>query len=270
MTSPTSSTTQMRWSSRRGSSQIVHRGPSARLKHTSQRPMRSLTSRIASARAKASSGEARRTWKASRWAGRPPTPGSLDSSVTRRWIGAAYTRGPLALLPARGAVGRAARQSRTAGPAAGPAQAAQPTAQPEGPEGLHGVEARRVAHRLLAQVVGLAQRLVDGGQHDVLQQLHVLGGDRVGVDGQRLEPSLPRGDDLDHAATRRGLDLLVLELLLRGGHLLLELLGLLEHLVEVGRHGHQWWSSPSDSSWASNSSMKRAISSSSGRTAGPS
>ena len=67
----------------------MQRGPSARLKQTSQSVIFSLTSRIASASASASSAEARRMWNASRWAVRLPIPGSLPSSVTRRWSGGA-------------------------------------------------------------------------------------------------------------------------------------------------------------------------------------
>jgi len=63
------------------------RGPSARLKQISHSPIRSLTSRIASASASASSSEARSRWNASRCAVRPPMPGSLPSSVTSRWTG---------------------------------------------------------------------------------------------------------------------------------------------------------------------------------------
>ncbi len=67
------------------------RGPSARLKQTSQSPTFSFTSRIVSARANASSSLARRMWKASRWAVRCPIPGSFESSAIRRLIGPAYT-----------------------------------------------------------------------------------------------------------------------------------------------------------------------------------
>jgi hypothetical protein len=92
MTSPGSSTTQIRPPSRRSSWQMRQRGSSARLKQISQSPMRSLTSRIASARPVASSASARMMWKARRWAVRWPTPGSLPSSVMRRWTGGGYKR----------------------------------------------------------------------------------------------------------------------------------------------------------------------------------
>lgn len=89
MMSPGSSTTQMTEASRRSSEQMVQVSPSERLKQTVQKPIFSLTSVIASASASASAGSRRRMWKASRWAVRVPIPGSLLSSVIRRWTGAA-------------------------------------------------------------------------------------------------------------------------------------------------------------------------------------
>src|SRR5687767_8599558 len=97
MTSPGSSTTQIRWASRRSSWQIRHRGSTARLKQTSHRPTVSLTSRIASASGSASSGGTRSRWNASRWAVRCPMPGSRESSVTRRFTGGASTGSRLEL-----------------------------------------------------------------------------------------------------------------------------------------------------------------------------
>lgn len=89
MMSPGSSTTQITVSSRRASEQIEQSSPSERLKQTWQKPIFSLTSVIASASASASAGSRRRMWKASRCAVRGPIPGSLLSSVMRRWTGAA-------------------------------------------------------------------------------------------------------------------------------------------------------------------------------------
>ena len=80
-----------------GSAQIRQSGPSARLKHCSQSPTFSFTSRIASPSAKASSSGARNRWKASRCAVRWPIPGRRESSATRRASGAGpsvLTRGP--------------------------------------------------------------------------------------------------------------------------------------------------------------------------------
>ena len=93
ITSAGSSTTQIVVRSRLGSVQIRQRGPSARLKHSSQSPTFSFTSVIAADSAAASSSGARRMWKASRCAVRWPIPGNRESSATRRASGA----GPSAL-----------------------------------------------------------------------------------------------------------------------------------------------------------------------------
>src|ERR671937_2843523 len=85
-----SSTTQITLRSRRASWQLVHSGPSARLKHSRQLPMRSLTSRMASASASASSCEERRMKKARRCAVRWPTPGSRASCAIRLSTEGAY------------------------------------------------------------------------------------------------------------------------------------------------------------------------------------
>jgi hypothetical protein len=87
ITSLGSSTTQITSPSRFSSSQIRHFGPTARLKQTSQNPTVSLTSRIASASGRASSGDMRRIWKASRCAVRWPMPGRRASSVMSRLTG---------------------------------------------------------------------------------------------------------------------------------------------------------------------------------------
>ena len=80
--------------SRRVSWQMRQRGSSVRLKQTSHSPIFSLTSRIASASAVASSAEARRMWKASRCAVRLPTPGQLrelgDQPLDGRRVGGAH------------------------------------------------------------------------------------------------------------------------------------------------------------------------------------
>src|SRR3954452_12990921 len=231
MTSPASSTTQITEESRRSSAQIVQRGPSATLKQISQNPIFSLTSRIASASALASSGSARRMWNASRCAVRAPTPGSLPSSVTSRWIG--------------GANKLEARQAEAA------------EVQPAG----------QAAHLARGELLRRAQALVDRGEHHVLQELRVVGIDRGGGDRDRLDLQVPGHDDLHHPAAGRGLDGLVLELLLGGDHVLLHLLDLLEHLVHVGRLGHQAAPSGSGSSRissAANSALRRSIRSASG------
>ena len=72
------------------------------------------------------------------------------------------------------------------------------------------------------QLLGLAQRLVDGREHRVGKDLHVVGVDRRGVDLDRLELERPRDRGRHHAAAGGGFDDLVLELLLRHGHRLLQ------------------------------------------------
>src|SRR3954454_17878088 len=238
MTSPGSSTTQMMPASRRSSWQMRQQASSARLKQISQGRIFSLTSRMAAGSAVASSGATRRWGNASRCAVRWPMPGSLPSSVTRRWTGGANNR-RLPVLLRRGAARRAVHpRGRAAGAraAARRAEATEGVAQAEALERLHRIEAagpRRGLHRLLLQLDGLAQRLVGRGQDEVLEHLDVLGIDGVGVDRQRVHPEVAGDDDLDHAAAGRGLDLLLLEGLLGlllGGH---DLLGLLEHLLDV-------------------------------------
>ena len=233
MTSPASSTTQMTLGSRRSSAQIRQRGPSARLKQTSHRRMSALTSRIASASALASSSVLRRMWNARRWAVRAPMPGSLPSSVMRRWTGGACS--VYLFFWAR----RAARLGAPPGSPGPPGPPGRPPA--EAAERLEHARRVHVAHAAAhlrgGELLGLAQRLVDRRGHEVLEHLDVLGVDRVGVDGDRLDAQVAGRDDLDHAAAGGRLDALLLErllrLLLRGHHLL----GLLEHLRRFGGCG---------------------------------
>src|SRR5215208_539375 len=133
-------------------------------------------------------------------------------------------------------------------------------------ECAHRVEAlgaARAAHRLLLELLGRAQRLVERGGDEVLEHLDVIGIDGVWVDLERLHAQVARDDDLDHAAAGGRLDGLGLELLLRLLLLGEHRLRLLEHLVEVGRLGHQVDSSSGGRTSASNSSTKRLTSSSS-------
>src|SRR4051794_32166429 len=167
MTSPGSSTTHMSEGSRRSSVQIAHSGPSARLKQRSHRPMRSLTSRMASARPCASSSSERRMWKASRCAVRWPMPGSLPSSVIRRWTGAGYK------------------------PVVSEAR------QPEAAE-VHA--AGEAAHLAGGKLLGRADRLVDRGLDHVLEHLGVLRVDPVRVDLELLQHEVTAHLHGDHAA----------------------------------------------------------------------
>src|SRR3954466_7520833 len=198
MTSPGSSTTQMSPASRRSSWQIRQRSSSARLKQTWQSPIRSLTSRMASARAVASSVSARRMWNASRCAVRCPIPGSLPSSVIRRWTGGAY----------------------------------KPGSEPQA-ERAQVHAAREPAELRLLELLGGAQALVDRGEHHVLEQLGVVGIDRVRGDRDRLDHEVAGHLDLPHPAAGGGVGLLVLERLLGLEHVLLHLLDLLHHLLHV-------------------------------------
>src|SRR4051794_11871227 len=118
-----SSTTQIRAGSRRGSSHTLQSGPTARLKQTSHSPTVSLTSRIASARASASSLDSRRMWKASRWAVRWPTPGRRFSSVIRRLTGAENT-GPTTLDGAPARTGPECADAHRTGDRSGPRRVA--------------------------------------------------------------------------------------------------------------------------------------------------
>ena len=76
----------------------------------------------------------------------------------------------------------------------------------------------------LLELLGGAQALVHGRQDHVLKQLGVVGVDRLGADRDRLDDEVAGDLHGDHAAARRGLDLLVLERLLRLHHVLLHLL----------------------------------------------
>src|SRR5207237_1342813 len=84
-----------------------------------------------------------------------------------------------------------------------------------------------------------ADRLVRGGEHHVLKQLHVLRVDGIGIDADLLDLEVAGDLDRHRAAAGRRLHHLVLELLLRLGHVDLHLLDLLEHLVDVRGLGHQ-------------------------------
>jgi hypothetical protein len=90
------------------------------------------------------------------------------------------------------------------------------------------------AHLLLGELLALAQALVDGGHHEVLEHLHVLGVHGGGVDDEPDQVLLAGDGRLDDAAARGSLDGGRLELLLDARHLLLHLH---QHLLRVHRHG---------------------------------
>src|SRR5215216_2695131 len=101
----------------------------------------------------------------------------------------------------------ASRRGSGAGKAAGAgaAQAAEPTRSAEA--------ARDPAHALAGELLGGADRLVDGGHHHVGEDLGVLGVDRLGIDPDLLEDEVAAHLDLHGAAARARLDRFVLELL---------------------------------------------------------
>ena len=175
-------------------------GPSARLKHSSQRPTFSFTSRIASASAAASSSGARSRWKASRCAVRWPIPGSRESSATRRASGA----GPSALTF--------------------PERPPRPPVMPPIFEPASSWAARSAS--LTAACTISASSSASSGS--------IASGSIVDLAQSQVAAHL----HLDHAAAGARLDDLVFELLLRLQHLALHLLRLFHQGVHVEAPGH--------------------------------
>src|SRR5581483_9855045 len=202
-----SSTTHTTVGSRRASWQMPHSSPSDTLKQRRQNEMRSFTSVMARARRTASSLGSFRRWKAMRWADLGPTPGRRPSSSMRSWTGPAYTS----------AAGRAGHP-REAGHAPGQA-----------PE---VAEVER-AHGAVVELPGPGHGVVDGGQHQVLEHLHVSGVDGLGVDADGPELHAAGDAHLHHAPARLALDLLFSRGRLRLEEALLHGLGLLEEAAQV-------------------------------------
>src|SRR5688572_10938177 len=90
--------------------------------------------------------------------------------------------------------------------------------------------AHQAAHRLTELLVHLAAGVVDGGHDQILQHLHVVLGDDLGIDLDRLQLLGAVHGDGDHAAAGRGLDAQLGHLLLQA---LLHLLRLLHHGLDV-------------------------------------
>ena len=128
--------------------------------------------------------------------------------------------GPIIPQPAAEGGGRCARRYMPGRPSppSPPAAAAEPG---------------DAAHLARGELLGGADRLVDRGEDHVLEQLGVLGVDRLGVDRDLEQAQVAAHLHLHHPAAGARLDGLVLELLLRLGHLGLHLLGLLHQRVEV-------------------------------------
>src|SRR5579859_284550 len=160
--------------------------------------MRAFTSSIACASASARCRSTRSIWNARRWAVFGPTPGRRESSVISLSSGSGSCGTRSSLLQEARRQAHAARQ------------------------GLH------LRGRVLARPV---QRLVDGREHEVLQQVDVF--HRPGVDRHGDQLLRAGGHDLHGTTTRRPLDSVVLELLLQLRHAVLHLLHLAQHLHRV-------------------------------------
>src|SRR5262245_7829935 len=117
--------------------------------------------------------------------------------------------------------------------------------------------ASELAHLLLDELARLAQRLVAGGEHEVLEHLGIVLVDDLGVDLDRDDLLLAVGLHGHHAAAGRRLDLLLRDLFLHGGHLLLQFLRFLHEVAEAlhwpspsGGRGRTATTSPSNSASA--------------------
>src|SRR5262245_19109345 len=101
------------------------------------------------------------------------------------------------------------------------------------PEAGDAEAAGQLAQLLLHHVARLAQGLVRGGQHEVLQHLDVVAADHLGVDLDRDQLLLAVGLHGDHPAPGGRLDLLLGCLGLDLFHLLLDLLRFLHDVAEA-------------------------------------
>src|SRR5438067_12001865 len=142
--------------------------------HVEHRRILSLTSTSACARSRAYSPGARKMWKARREAVFSPMPGSLASSRMSREIGS------VAKLEQAGDV-EAARHRRDGA---------------------------------CLQLLRFDDRLVDGGDDEILQHRRIFGIDARGIDLDRLDLEAAGDGDRYHAAAGRGCDGLLLGLLL--------------------------------------------------------
>src|SRR5581483_7644804 len=92
---------------------------------------------------------------------------------------------------------------------------------------------RDLAHLGLHHLLRLAERLVGGGHHQVLEHLRVLGVDDLAIDLDRHQLLLAVGHRRHHPAARGGLHRLLRRLRLELLHLGLELLRLLHDVAEA-------------------------------------
>src|SRR3954464_4583167 len=211
-TSLGSSTTQRTAGSRRGSRQIRQVSSSATLPHTEQNLTRSLTSTRTWASRRTSTGSAARRWNAMRCALFGPTPGNRPSSSIRSWTTPSYIRT------------RACARGRPRGPAPpraapGARLAAEPTGERAELLGGHLVRAR----------LGVAV----GGHDQVLEVLRVGRVEGVLADPDRDELTGAVDGHGDQTVAHGPVDGGLAQRLLRGHHLLLHLLCLLEQGVHV-------------------------------------
>src|SRR5262245_30873715 len=174
-------------------------GASLMLKQRSQNTTWSRTATRAAASVRASASGARSKWYVRRWAVLGPTPGSRANASMRRATGSISGVGTRRRSHAR-------------------------DAEPAG----HG------RHLLLGDAPGVAERVVDGGDDQVLEHLDISRVDRVGIDRHRDQLLLARDDRGDDAAAGRAVDRHGLELALDAEQLLLHLLG---HPLQVA-HPH--------------------------------
>jgi hypothetical protein len=90
------------------------------------------------------------------------------------------------------------------------------------------------AHLLVGDLLGLRQGVIDGLDHQVLEERDILGVDGVGEDLDGLDGLVAAGDDLDGTATGLGFDGTGGEGGLHGFHLLLDPLRLAHEFSDAG------------------------------------
>src|SRR5262249_47073646 len=151
-----------------------------------------------------------RTWKARRWAVFGPIPGSRwSASISRPTDGGAFTRGR-----------------------SGAGWRAPPPQRSERPRELAPQPAGELRHLAGHHPPRFPERLVYGGEDEVLEHLGVVGADDLPVDLDGQDLLVAVGLDHDHPAARRGVHLALGDFLLQGLQLGLELLRFLHQVAE--------------------------------------
>src|SRR3954454_9696131 len=199
MMSLASSTTHTRLASRRGLAQIGQGLASVRLPHTPQGRTRSRMVTMPRASRCASSAGAFSRWKASRSAVFRPIPGSRASSSLRSSM--------------------ADKRALQLGKREGEVEAA-----------------RDLLHLVFVHLLGAVLRLGHGGQHQVLEHLHVAAVGHGGVDLDRADLAAPVGGGGHHPAAAGAGHGLLAELGLELREAALDLLAHLQQLLEVRVH----------------------------------